>query len=76
VLLGLPCELRLVCQGRAADSADHDPSIALHDHVTGSGCCRLLPACSACRRVQGGQLSEALCRGLPVRRIPAPSRRW
>jgi hypothetical protein len=79
--LRLPCELRLVCAGRVANSADHDPPIALHGHVTGSGCCRLVPACLACQRVQGGQLAEALRRGLPFagsrrRRVPAPSRRW
>jgi hypothetical protein len=36
----LPCALRLACDGATDDSADHDPPLALHVHVAGSGCCR------------------------------------
>jgi hypothetical protein len=50
----LLCSLRLVCDGVLADSADHDQPLSQHDHVPGSGCCRLIPACTACQRKQGG----------------------
>jgi hypothetical protein len=52
----LPCALRLACDGAMADSADHDPPLALHEHVAGSGCCRLVPACLRCQSVQDAEL--------------------
>ena len=56
-LLGLPCEMRLVCDGAAADSADHVPPVSLHEHVEGSGCCVLRPACMRCQGEQARLLS-------------------
>jgi hypothetical protein len=35
---------------------DHQPPLALHFHVEGSGCCRVLPACGDCQRRQGAEL--------------------
>jgi hypothetical protein len=70
----LACVLRLTCDGAPATSADHDPPLALHDHVGGSGCCRLQPACLPCQKVQGKDIAAQLRdRRRPV---PAPSRRW
>jgi hypothetical protein len=74
--LRLPCHLRLVCDGVPADSADHDPPLALHAHVNGSGCCRLVPACLDCQRVQGKQVAVLLRRRRAERPVPVPSRRW
>ena len=70
----LPCQLRLACQGAVADSADHDPPLAWHAHVPGSGCCRLVPACLPCQQVQGGLIRTGQLR--PPRRVPPPSRAW
>lgn len=50
-----PCTLRLVCDGAPATSLDHDPPLASHTHIEGSGCCTLRPACLRCQQVQGGQ---------------------
>lgn len=69
----VPCQLRLVCGGAVADSADHDPPIRQHRHVPGSGCCRLVPACVACQHKQGGLIRSGR---LKARAIPAPSRVW
>jgi len=55
--------------GRRATSLDHQPPLATHTHIEGSGCCRLVPACLPCQRRQGGELRSA-------KRAPAPSRRW
>lgn len=62
-LLGLPCELRLVCAGAPATEADHDPPLRRHRHVEGSGCCRLRPACWACQRRQAVDLATETRRG-------------
>jgi hypothetical protein len=56
-LLGLPCELQLVCEGDPADSADHTPPLSRHEHHEGSGCCRLQPACMQCQHEQARLLS-------------------
>ena len=56
-LLGLPCELQLVCEGEPADSADHTPPLSRHEHHEGSGCCRLRPACMPCQGEQARLLS-------------------
>ena len=56
-LLGLPCELRLVCDGDPADSADHMPPLSRHEHLSGSGCCGLRPACMRCQGEQAKMLS-------------------
>jgi hypothetical protein len=70
----LPCSLRLVCRGVVADSVDHDPPVSLHDHVVGSGCCRLVPACLACQHYQGG-LVRFRREGWRAQ-IPTPSGAW
>lgn len=54
---GPPC---LHCGRAVATEADHQPSLALHEHVPGSGCCVLVPSCAPCARQQGGQLGAAL----------------
>jgi hypothetical protein len=72
---GLTCVLRLVCDGAPADSADHEPALALHDHRPGSGCCTLRPACLRCQKVQGKNIA-AIIRNGDQRRPPAPSRTW
>lgn len=46
--------------GAPADVADHQPPLALHDHVEGSGCCELVPSCTPCSRKQGGHLAQHL----------------
>lgn len=58
-LLGQPCELRLLCEGDPADSADHVPPLSRHEHVEGSGCCSLRPACMRCQGEQARLLSMA-----------------
>ena len=60
------CALRIVCDGAPADSADHDPPLALHAHRPGSGCCRLRPACLRCQAAQAGDVSSALRLGVDV----------
>jgi hypothetical protein len=67
------CRLRLVCDGAIATSADHNPPLALHTHVVGSGCCYLQPACLACQKAQGALITRRLRTEPPV---PTPSRRW
>jgi hypothetical protein len=71
-LLGQPCEMRLVCEGSPADSADHDPPLSRHEHVEGSGCCALRPACMACqhrqRRTLAGQTRYLQARGISIPR--------
>jgi hypothetical protein len=78
------CYLRLVCNGQLADTADHDPPLTLHDHVAGSGCCVLIPACSDCQHEQGRLLAQ-LKRNRncdpahdyrDTRPLPQPSRSW
>lgn len=78
---GLRCALRLVCDGVVADSADHDPPLALHRHQPGTGCCVLRPACLSCQKVQGRLVARHLRHGdaWPPRGTtgpPAPSRPW
>ena len=67
------CQLRIACDGALADSADHDPPLALHDHVLGTICCRLVPACLACQHLQGGLMRSGRWRR---RALPEPSRAW
>ena len=42
--------------GAPATELDHVPALTLHHHVEGTGCCRSVPACAACQRVQGAEL--------------------
>ena len=67
------CQLRLVCNGSLADSADHDPPISQHPHVPGSGCCRLVPACGQCQHKQGGLIRSGR---IKARKLPPASRAW
>lgn len=46
--------------GNPAEIADHQPPLALHDHVRGSGCCVLVPSCRPCSLRQAGQVSKAV----------------
>src|SRR5262245_18802495 len=41
-----------------ATEADHQPPIALHDHVEGSGCCVLVPTCEQHRLRQVSTLNR------------------
>jgi len=72
------CVLRLRCNGALASTADHDPPLGLHNHVQGSGCCVLRPACPACQHWQGKQVARLvrLRSERVVRQSPAPSRKW
>ena len=51
----------MVCHlcGEPASELDHQPPLAVHRHVEGSGCCRVLPACGDCQRKQGAELGFA-----------------
>lgn len=62
-LLGNPCKLRLVCSGAPGTEADHVPPLSLHQHVEGSGCCRLQPACGPCQRRQAIDLANGRIHG-------------
>lgn len=57
-VLGLPCEMQLVCDGDPADSADHVPPLSRHTHIPGSGCCVLRPACLPCQHKQAITLAN------------------
>ncbi len=46
--------------GAPATEADHQPPLALHEHLEGSGCCVLVPSCHDCGRKQGGHLAQHL----------------
>jgi hypothetical protein len=43
------------CGERRATVPDHYPPLSAHPHVEGSGCCKLLPHCLRCSRVQGAR---------------------
>lgn len=80
-LLGLPCEMRLACDGNPATSADHDPPLSRHIHVAGSGCCRLRPGCKPCQDRQkvllAGQSAHFKALGVPTPLTDyQPSRSW
>lgn len=46
--------------GRPASTRDHQPPLALHHHVEGSGCCTLLPACAPCNSRDGQRITAEL----------------
>ena len=48
--------------GRPATTRDHQPPLALHAHVEGSGCCELLPACHPCNSRDGQRITAELNR--------------
>ena len=81
-MLGLPCEMRLVCDGDPSDSLDHEPPLSRHHRrVEGSGCCLLRPACMRCQgkqaRTLAGQTAHFRRLGLEVPRVEfEPSRDW
>lgn len=54
-LEGPPCWRRC---GRVATTPDHVPALARHDHVPGSGCCVLLPACEPCQYGHGARIAN------------------
>lgn len=57
------------CRRRPASIADHQPPLALHDHVEGSGCCVLVPSCEPCSLVQAGKLGRR-AQTRPPRHVP------
>lgn len=77
----IPCALQLPGCTDRADTPDHDPPLALHRHVEGTGCCQLRPACRACNakigcwRVANIRMGRRV-RPLPTRRPPPASRHW
>jgi len=83
-MMGLPCEMRLVCDGAPSTSLDHTPPLSRHDHVEGSGCCHLRPGCAACQQKQAktlaGETRHFRARGMEPPRVPGPapepSRQW
>jgi hypothetical protein len=56
--------------GGYATTGDHEPAIALHRHIEGSGCCRQVPACVPCNSKRGAWTARAR------RRPQRASRRW
>lgn len=44
------------CRRRRASQADHQPPLALHTHINGSGCCTLVPICARCHAEQAARL--------------------
>lgn len=48
--------------GRPATTRDHQPALALHVHVEGSGCCQLLAACAPCNSRDGAAITRELRR--------------
>jgi hypothetical protein len=47
------------CGERQATVPDHYPPLSMHAHVEGSGCCKLLPHCLRCSRMQGARQATA-----------------
>src|SRR5262245_44502137 len=45
--------------GAMATEADHQPPVALHVHIEGTGCCVLVPSCATCARRQGTPVAQA-----------------
>ena len=58
--------------GRPATTIDHVPALARHDHLEGSGCCTLLPACAPCNMGAGARIGNRS----RTRQRPYASRRW
>jgi len=50
------------CRQAVAVTLDHDPPLAMHRHVKGTGCCRLIPSCEACNRSGGILVAQGLWR--------------
>jgi len=53
-----PPVLCVHCQRAPATTLDHYPPLAMHVHVSGSHCCRLLPSCHACNMAGGVAVRE------------------
>jgi len=63
--------------GRAADSLDHVPALALHHHERDSGCCDIVPCCHTCNARRGVVVKQVLARRRAARKAAsAPSRAW
>lgn len=58
--------------GNRALSPDHRPALALHRHVPGTGCCRLVPVCRRCQYAGGPRVAARR----RVGRRPNASRAW
>lgn len=56
--------------GAPADTVDHVPAIAAHDHEPGCTVCTLRPACATCNYAAGGRTRRRR------NRSPLASRRW
>ena len=48
------------CGLETATVADHQPPVAMHDHVEDSGCCSYVPSCKRCSSRQAGEVSNAV----------------
>src|SRR5882672_1705931 len=59
LLAGRPWCVHCLAEGRrvVATEADHQPPLARHRHVDGSGCCRLVPSCAPHQRQQAMHLA-------------------
>ncbi len=64
------------CRKAVATTLDHDPPLAMHRHVKGSRCCRLIPSCEACNASGGILVAQGLWRpGVDVAGLePEPER--
>src|SRR5262245_6314189 len=64
------------CRKAVATTLDHDPPLAMHRHVKGSRCCRLIPSCEACNRSGGIMVANGMWRpGVDVAGLePEPER--
>ena len=59
--------------GRPATEADHQPPLAMHRHVDGADCCRLVPSCASCGRRQGNAVLGGLRAGTVAPPTPTPT---
>jgi len=46
--------------GNPSTIADHQPPLALHEHVNGTGCCIRVPQCAECSSRQGALVAQVL----------------
>jgi len=71
---------------RLADTVDHMPPLAAHDHLEGSACCVLRGVCAQHNYAAGGKLgrrrqllrsrTSSVFMPSPPRNYPGPSRQW
>jgi hypothetical protein len=62
--LGASVVLCWECGERRATVPDHYPPLSAHQHVEGSGCCKLLPHSLRCSRVQGARQASVKVRSV------------